>query len=256
MRIIKKAIMFLFIFISLICIKQNFKVEKIKIYNDVKLAETYINEYYYISDLDVLLNDDKKEIIDIKINEKSVLTKDYLEKIKESKKTVNFNYYDNNDTLLYSIIIDGKKVTKTFDFDLSLSYDSEYKDKIYNLDSNNYDEYIHFNYINVPVDSKLKLYVEDDFNDVDALNIYYYDDVKNEINELLSDVEIKDGYVSFELNKYTDYLLSKQVYTDEEEQEIDIPYEMTPLITTVITVIIIIAIISVRLFKYVKENKK
>ncbi len=255
MRVIKNFILVLVITISLIYIKQNFKIEKITTYNDVKFAESYIYEYYHINDLDNLLKDTNKEVLDIKIESDAVLKSEYLDKIKESKKTVNFNYYDDNNVLLYSIIIDGKKITKTFDFDISLSYVSDYKDKIDKLDTENYDLYIHFDYVNVPTNTKLKMNVEDVFSDTDLVNVYYYDDVKNELVSFKKNIMIDNNYIEFNLNKYTDYLLVNSSLEDnDEDADINISQESTSLITTILTVIIIGSILGVRLLKYIKKD--
>ena len=230
------------------------KTEYISTSYDSKYDEGFSQEYYHIEDLEKLLEDSNLDNIYIKLDDKNnILSSEDLDKIKESKKIVDFNYYENN-KILYTFIIDGSKLNKTFDFNFELSYDSEYKNEI--SDINDYDLYIHFDYINVPEGTKFKIYVGDSFSNSDSLDIYYYDDIKKEVSELSNDVEVKNNFVEFDLNRYTDYLIdTHKTNVEDEETEINIPYEMTPLITTVITVIIIVVIVAVRLFKYAKNGK-
>ena len=63
---------------------------------------------YYIEDLDKLLNDDNINDINVNINVDSVISTEVIEKIKNSKKIVKLNYFDENKKLIYSWTIDGK----------------------------------------------------------------------------------------------------------------------------------------------------
>ena len=61
---------------------------------------------YYLEDLDSILNNNKITDINITIKSDTIITKEDLEKIKNSKKAVKFNYYNDDKSLAYSWIID------------------------------------------------------------------------------------------------------------------------------------------------------
>ena len=65
---------------------------------------------YYLEDLDAVLKNKKLQDADIIINADSKITKEQLNQIKDSKKRLRFNYYDESKNLIYSWTINGKEI--------------------------------------------------------------------------------------------------------------------------------------------------
>lgn len=82
---------------------------------------------YYLEDLDSILNNNKITDINITIKSDTIITKEDLEKIKNSKKTVKFNYYNDDKSLAYSWIIDGSKIKTTSNLSTIITSDSDNK---------------------------------------------------------------------------------------------------------------------------------
>lgn len=108
--------------------------------------------------------------------EKSYVLKD-LEKIKKSKKIVNFNYVKDN--IDYSWIINGKKLNKLEDLDTTINFDTDNKKKILTL--SNYADGIFVNLKQNNSNIKgitLKVYVGNKYEKDDSINIYSYNNDK------------------------------------------------------------------------------
>ena len=91
---------------------------------------------YTIEDVEELLKDDKLNSIVIDIDKNTKVSSMILSKIRESKKTVNLNYYDGNDKLIYSIILDGNLLEDIDEFTTDISNDSQYSKEISKLSDN------------------------------------------------------------------------------------------------------------------------
>ena len=85
---------------------------------------------YYLEDLDSILNNNKITDINITIKSDTIITKEDLEKIKNSKKTVKFNYYNDDKSLAYSWIIDGSKIKTTSNLSTIITSNSDNKKDI------------------------------------------------------------------------------------------------------------------------------
>lgn len=100
-----------------------------------------------------------------------------LEKIKKSKKIVNFNYVKDN--IDYSWNINGKKLNKLEDLDTTINFDTDNKKKILTL--SNYADGIFVNLKQNNSNMKgitLKVYVGNKYEKDDSINIYSYNNDK------------------------------------------------------------------------------
>ncbi|MBQ9318419.1 MAG: cadherin-like beta sandwich domain-containing protein [Bacilli bacterium] len=178
--------------------------------NKINLKVTR-KDAYYLEDLDTVLKDDN--INDISITADTTISSEIIKKIQDSKKKVNFNYYENNN-LIYSIIVDGTKENKTEDMLTTIVYDSEYKEDI--AERANYADglYMSFKQNSIPSGITLKLYVGNKYSDNDILNIYSYNIDDQNLNLIQSGLKIENGYVQFDLDNNSNYLLTKSNVSD------------------------------------------
>ena len=210
---------------------------------------------FYLEDLDTLLNSDKTGDINITIKEDTVITAKDLEKIKNSKKTVNFNYYDADKKLKYSWIIDGSKLTDTNDLLTTINNEVENKKAIQKL--SNYADSLYVNLKqgdNLPAGAKIKLYIGDKYEDGDLVNIYAYLKDKNKLKLLDSKLEVKDGYIEFDVANVSNYLVTMSTIADSEKEVVK-PEEKKRNLLPIIGIICIL-VLGFICFILLKKRKK
>ena len=199
-------------------------------------------ENYYLEDLDVVLKDNKINNPEIVIKEDTKISAKDFEKIKSSKKTVNFNYYNNDKKLIYSFIIDGSKLKNTSDFITTISNNSDNKNEILKL--SNYADGL-FRVLkqanNLPNGMTIKLFVGDKYQDNDLVNIYVYNKDKKKLEVLKNKVKVEKGYIEFSAINMSDYFITMSNIGNLEEVVVPKDNSIFPLII----VLIIIGIIGV-----------
>ena len=182
--------------------------------NKINIKVTRKSEYY-IEDLDSLLNN-SDENINITLKSDTKITNQDLEKIKNSKKVVNFNYYNDDKHLIYSWIVDGSKLTNTDDLITTILNDSENKKDVLKL--SNYADGIFIELAqknNFPVGTKLKFFVGDKYKDDDIVNIYVKNDDKLEL--INNKVKVVNGYIEFETSNSYDYFVTMSTIASSNE---------------------------------------
>lgn len=216
---------------------------------------------YYLEDLDDVLKNDK--VNNIKINSDTKISSKEMDKIKNNKKVISFDYYDENNTLLYSIIIDGTKDNKSSDLLTTLVYDSDNKKDIEKISNYVDGLYLSFKQNKIPSEIKVKVFVGNKYIDNDIINVYSYDKETNKLNYIQSDIKVVNGYIEFEVDTDTNYLLTKadlssgnikvvDKKTSNDNKNINNIYKiLTYLFGSIITIEIIIIVMKKK-----KNNKK
>ena len=211
---------------------------------------------YYLEDLSDILS---KDINDININIKadSKLSSQDLSKIKESKRKVKLNYYDDNKKLLYSWIIDGNKIN---DFDsllTTVSYELENNKDIYKLSNYADGMYIVVSGDNtIPKGTKIKLYVGDKYKDNDLLNIYYYSKNNKELINTSKSLKVKDGYIESEVSESGDYFITMSSIDNSVSIESNSNGVMNILLIIIIILSILIVLVSTIMIILLKRKNK
>ena len=118
---------------------------------------------------------------------------------------------DKNGKFSYSWTFDKEEYSQNeFDFDLGISFSSNKKNMIDLLSGKNIKKkYISFNHHGkLPSSAVIKTDVEDTFKNVKTLKLYYYNE-SDETIEFIDEVEVKNGYVTFEIEHCSEYFLTK-----------------------------------------------
>ena len=206
---------------------------------------------YYLEDLDSILKDNSIKNINIKLKKDSKITTKNLESIKNSKKVVTLNYYDNNKKLLYSWIINGKELKNPTDFITTVSFTSKYTDKIGSLSNYADGMYIHLDQdAKLPTGIKLKVYVGDKYKNKDTINIYYYD--KDKMVLIKDNIKVEDDYITYDVSNSNDHFITKAKL--ENTQVVTCEKTKSPI--TIIIVIIVIVLIVGFIVLYILKKKK
>ena len=209
---------------------------------------------YYLEDLNELLEDKELNNIQIIIDDDTKITTEILDNIKESKKTVNFDYYDDNKKLLYSWIIDGEKIKDSKEFLTTISYTSEYIKEISKLSNYADGLYINFKHTGVlPEGIRIKLYVGDKFKNGNIVNIYNYNENKKTLDLFRDKVIVNDEYIEFDIERPSNYFVTMSNVAEAKEDSSAI-YLILSIVLILEYIIIVILVIYVIKKKKKKKN--
>lgn len=208
---------------------------------------------YYLEDLESVLKNDKLQDADIIINIDSKITKEQLNQIKNSKKTLRFNYYDENKKLIYSWIINGKEIENTEELMTTITFTPENMKEIYKLSNYADGLYVNFEHTgDLPKGTKIKLYVGDKFEDGNIVNVYRYNTSSKTLDFVKDGLTVTDGYVELEVEQCSEYFVTMSTIRNVEKQE---PTSNIFMVLTIIELIIIIALTTF-IFIKIKPFKK
>lgn len=209
---------------------------------------------YYLEDLDIALNNPDLNDINININLDSKLSSQDLTKLKNSRKIIKFNYYDENKELIYSWILDGSQINDFDELIMGISFESENSKEISKL--SNYADGLYVNIKhkgNLPAGTKLKLYVGNKYYDEDKVNIYYYNNDK-ELDNINEGLTVKNGFIEFATNKGSDYFVTMSKISNSNEIATSSNKSSSIIIPIVIAIIILLVIVII--IVYISKKKK
>ena len=206
---------------------------------------------YYLEDLDSVLNSSTTN--DIIINSDSKLSSQDLSKIKNSGKTIKFNYNDENKKTLYSWLVDGSKINAFDELITGVDFNSSNSKEIAKL--SNYADGIYISMKHkgtLPTGTKIKLYVGDKYFDDDIVNAYYYDSNNNKLENVKEGLTVKDGYIEFEVEKGSDYFITMSTISNVESAV----EKSNSSFIIIIVVIIVLATAGIGLYLLLKKKNK
>ncbi|MBQ6841161.1 MAG: Ig-like domain-containing protein [Bacilli bacterium] len=163
---------------------------------------------YYLEDLQELLKDNSINDVDIILENDTKILPNNLNDIKESGKLVRFNYYNENKEVIYSWIVDGKKITDTNEFLTSVEIVSPSKEV---LKLSNYASGLQVNINNlnqIPSGISLKLNVKNYYEDNSKVNLYSVDLQSNKLDEKSKELAVANGMIELSDIKDSKYLLT------------------------------------------------
>ncbi len=218
---------------------------------------------YYLEDLDKVLDSKKTDDINITIKTDTEITSKDLEKIKNSKKLVTFNCYDENKKLKYSWIIDGSKLQDTNSLSTSIINDSDNKKDILRL-SNYADGLITTlkQSSNLPAGSKIKMFVGNKYEDDSLVNVYSYAKNGDKLELVKNKIKVEDGFIEFDVIDSSEYFVTMSnipsaVKIDNNQKETSKTNEekSSPIILYIIIGILSLLVIGL-LLALILKNKK
>lgn len=208
---------------------------------------------YYLEDLDSLLEKDNSEILTILINKDTVITKDQIEKIKKSKKVVNFNYLDENKKLIYSWEINGKDIKVVSELVTTINYNVENKKEFSKV--TNYADGIYIDFKekdNIISGTKVKFFVGNKFENDSLINLYLYNNKK--ISIVNNNIKVANEYIEFSINKGAEYFITMS-NLEFKDTNYSVNIVMTIVIIELITILCLLGIYILRLKKKLKKEE-
>ena len=210
---------------------------------------------YYLEDLDSVLKNNKIDDINITIKSDTKITAQDLEKIKSSGKTVKFNYYNDDKSLVYSWIVDGTKLKNTNDLLTTISNDSDNKKDILRL--SNYADGLFVGLKqtnNLPSGTKIELFVGDKYKDNDLVNIYAYVKNNDKLELVKSKLKVENGYVEFDVTDASDYFVTMSTIPSSDKVVTTTGKSSSPILLIIIGILSLLVIGLV--IAFIAKNKK
>ena len=209
---------------------------------------------YYLDDLDSILKSNKIQDADIIINNDSKISKEDINKIKESKKILRLNYYDDNKKLLYSWSINGKEIKESKEFSTLINFTADNIEEIYKI--SNYADGIYINFKHdgtLPTGTKVKLYVGEKFANESIVNLYHYNKEEKLLEPIKEDLIVKSGYIEFDLEHCSDYFVTMSTIGSVNDDASSSSNML--LIIIIVSILIIIGLVTFIVIKFKPNNK-
>ncbi len=199
-----------------------------------------------------------------KITERHELSKENNYIAKDTVMQVTKSETDNE--IIYKVVNNAKKLTYSWTFQKDENLKKALKDNmeidmslnldiLTNIENNKLTETVSNNDLlilsfehhgSLPTTAKIKLNVEDKYNDGELLYLYYLNEDTNEIEYIDSQIPVKNGYIEFEISHCSDYFLTASIV----QEAVNNPKNVNLII--IVMVIVIIVLIGATLF----QNKK
>ncbi len=179
-----------------------------------KKEEVIDNETQAI--LDALDKDDTIITIKGKLNSKNTkIDSRIIEKLKETKKILVYEINNSAGGLLYSATFKGSNITnKITSLNYGLTFTSKNKEKIEKL-TNGY-SILDLNFTHsgeLPKDTDFKIYVGNRYNNEKLIYLYKYNEEKNKLELVQSNIKSINEYVTLSLDHCSEYVLSNEKIT-------------------------------------------
>ena len=210
---------------------------------------------YYLEDLDTVLKNNKIADINITIKFDTKITAQDLEKIKSSGKTVKFNYYNDDKSLVYSWIVDGSKLKNTSDLFTTILNDSDNKKDILRL--SNYADGLFVGLkqtSNLPSGTKIKLFIGNKYKDNDLVNVYAYVKNNDKLELVKSKLKVENGYVEFDVTYDSDYFVTMSTIPSSDKVVTTTGNSSSPILLIIIGILSLLVIGLV--IAFIVKNKK
>ena len=225
---------------------------------------------FYLDELSDVINSSDGNEVDITIVKDDKISKDVLNDIKKSKKTIKFNQYNNDKKLLYSWSVDGSKIDDIIDINTNIEFTSNNKDKIEKLSNYANGVYLDFKHSgDLPNGTLVKIFVGDKFKDGNLINLYYLNEKNNKLEKTLSDIKVIDGYATFKIEHCSTYFASMSKVMDvvdstdkvkdestKNDKMVPISYIYSIVIVEALIILIVLIIVCIKKGVFKKIFKK
>ena len=222
-----------------------------------KSARVYtinVNKKHKINNLNLeeimdIIDDNEINSINVNISDNNTkISSEILAKLKQNGKTLNANYYDESNNLLYSWLIYGNSIDTPENIDTKITFYENDKN-IEKLIKNAEAIYLDFAHSGlVPTGSTIKVYVGNKYSSNDLVNLYHYDESNNKIEKITDNLKVVNGYIEFSISHCSKYIITK--YNIDKSN-----FNITTIIIIAVS-IILLCLISYIIYSKVKPNKK
>ena len=202
---------------------------------------------FILKDLKDIIDNNDVTNIEIHLDKNDIISKDDLNLIRKSKKIVRFSYYDENDKLIYSWIIDGKKIEKVYEVNTTINLSGNKAKDIKKLSNYADGIFLDFKHNGILVNgTSIKLYVGDKFEDGNLVSVYYYNEKNNTLDLKIESIKVKKGYIEFDIDHCSNYFVTMSNLKDNKSNNV----------FAIIIIIELIIVITIMVFYFIKRKKE
>ena len=202
---------------------------------------------FILKDLKYIIDNNDVTNIEIHLDKNDIISKDDLNLIKKSKKIVRFSYYDENDKLIYSWIIDGKKIEEVYEVNTTINLSGNKAKDIKKLSNYADGIFLDFKHNGILVNgTSIKLYVGDKFEDGNLVSVYYYNEKNNTLDLKIESIKVKKGYIEFDIDHCSNYFVTMSNLKDNKSNNV----------FAIIIIIELIIVITIMVFYFIKRKKE
>ena len=202
---------------------------------------------FILKDLKDIIDNNDVTNIEIHLDKNDIISKDDMNLIKKSKKIVRFSYYDENDKLIYSWIIDGKKIEEVYEVNTTINLSGNKAKDIKKLSNYADGIFLDFKHNGILVNgTSIKLYVGDKFEDGNLVSVYYYNEKNNTLDLKIESIKVKKGYIEFDIDHCSNYFVTMSNLKDNKSNNV----------FAIIIIIELIIVITIMVFYFIKRKKE
>lgn len=202
---------------------------------------------FILKDLKDIIDNNDVTNIEIHLDKNDIISKDDMNLIKKSKKIVRFSYYDENDKLIYSWIIDGKKIEEVYEVNTTINLNGNKAKDIKKLSNYADGIFLDFKHNGILVNgTSIKLYVGDKFEDGNLVSVYYYNEKNNTLDLKIESIKVKKGYIEFDIDHCSNYFVTMSNLKDNKSNNV----------FAIIIIIELIIVITIMVFYFIKRKKE
>lgn len=187
------------------------------------------------------INDDSTDIIELKLENDTKISKDVLDKLAGKNKKLNIVKYE-NDKVSYSWSIDGNELTSGFEIDTKITFDSENDELLKDLVKDKNVKSIVFSHSGqLPKGTIITVYVGDKYKDGDYIDLYYLNTETKQLELKSKSIQVTNGYVKLSIDHCSEYVLEQsETNTIEEETNSNILYYIIAGALLLVIIVIIV----------------
>jgi hypothetical protein len=183
------------------------------------------------------------------VGPEDVIDKEIFDALKTTKKKLTVQRRNEVGALLYSWSFDGSQILTTSDVKSGIIFGSM---DITNIDKiTNFARRVDLSFFHsgaLPQGTQVTVYVGDEFDDNEVLKFYYFNKETQQMELIINNVIVADGYVTFPMEHSSDYILTKAEFVYSEQET-----ELSPWVYVVAGEALIILLI---LFLYLQERRR
>jgi len=183
------------------------------------------------------------------VGPEDVIDKEIFDALKTTKKKLTVQRRNEVGALLYSWSFDGSQILTTSDVKSGIIFGSM---DITNIDKiTNFARRVDLSFFHsgaLPQGTQVTVFVGDDFDDNEVLKFYYFNKETQQMELIINNVIVADGYVTFPMEHSSDYILTKAEFIYSEQE-----VELSPWVYVVAGEALIILLI---LFLYLQERRR
>jgi hypothetical protein len=183
------------------------------------------------------------------VGPEDVIDKEIFDALKTTKKKLTVQRRNEVGALLYSWSFDGSQILTTSEVKSGIIFGAM---DIVNIDKiTNFARRVDLSFFHsgaLPQGTQVTVFVGDEFDDNEVLKFYYFNKETQQMELIINNVIVADGYVTFPLEHSSDYILTKAEFVYSEQET-----ELSPWVYVVAGEALIILLI---LFLYLQERRR